>query len=846
MDDQPVQRDLRWQHQHRRDCPGGWFEPLRLWLDRDGAWQHRCVGEDRLHLCRLEHPANGLGTAYSPADTFTLGAANVTLYAQWTINTYTVSFDAQGGTPTPGNQTVAYGGLVTDPGAPTRTGYTFSGWYTAPTGGSLWTFATDTMGAADMTLYARWTVNNYTVSFDAQGGTPTPGNQTVAYGGLVTDPGAPTRTGYTFSGWYTAPTGGSLWTFATDTMGAADMTLYARWTANNYTVSFDAQGGSPTPGNQTVAYGGLVTDPGAPTRTGYTFSGWYTAPTGGSLWTFATDTMGAADMTLYAQWTIIGMYTVTYAGNGNTGGTAPVDGSSPYIFGSTVTVLGNTGALVKTGYTFAGWNTASDGSGTAYAPAATFVIGAADVILYARWTVNTYTVSFDAQGGTPTPGNQTVAYGGLVTDPGAPTRTGYTFGGWYTAPTGGSLWTFATDTMGAADMTLYARWTVNTYTVSFDAQGGSPTPGNQTVAYGGLVTLPSDPTYTGHTFNGWYTAPAGGSLWTFATDTMGAADMTLYAQWTINSYTVTYAGNGNTGGTAPVDGSSPYTFGSTVTVLGNTGALVKAGYTFAGWNTAADGSGTAYAPAATFVIGAANVTLYAQWTALPNHTVTFNANGGTGSMGNQVANVPTALTANAFTRTGYSFSGWNTAANGSGTNYADGAIYSFAADITLYAQWSALPNHAVTFNANGGTGTMSNQVTNVPTALTLNTFTRTGYSFNGWNTAVNGTGTAYANGAIYPFAADATLYAQWTALAGHTVTFNSNGGTGTMSPQTANVPTALTLNTFTRTRYSFSGWNTAANGTGTAYANGAAYSFAADITLYAQWRVYIYLPLILR
>ena len=198
----------------------------------------------------------------------------------------------------------------------------------------------------------------------------------------------------------------------------------------------------------------------------------------------------------------------------------------------------------------------------------------------------------------------------------------------------------------------------------------------------------------------------------------------------------------------------------------------------------------------------------------PNHTVTFNANGGTGSMSNQVANVPTALTLNTFTRTGYSFSGWNTLANGSGTAYADGATYSFAADVTLYAQWTALPNHTVTFNANGGTGSMSNQIANVPTALTLNAFTRAGYSFNDWNTLANGTGTTYANGATYSFAADITLYAQWTALPNHTVTFNSNGGTGSMSNQIANVPTALTLNAFTRAGYSFSGWNTLANGIG--------------------------------
>ena len=264
--------------------------------------------------------------------------------------------------------------------------------------------------------------------------------------------------------------------------------------------------------------------------------------------------------------------------------------------------------------------------------------------------------------------------------------------------------------------------------------------------------------------------------------------------------------------------------------------FTRIGYSFSGWNTVANGSGTAYADGAIYPF-AADITLYAQWTVLPNHTVTFNSNGGSGSMSPDVHNVPTALTLNTFTRTGYSFSGWNTAANGSGTAYADGAIYPFAADITLYAQWTVLPNHTVTFNSNGGSGSMSPQVANVPTALTLNTFTRAGYSFSGWNTAANGSGTAYADGATYSFAADITLYAQWTALPNHTVTFNSNGGSGSMSPQVANVPTALTLNTFTRTGYSFSGWNTAANGSGTAYADGATYSFAADITLYAQWTV---------
>ena len=291
-------------------------------------------------------------------------------------------------------------------------------------------------------------------------------------------------------------------------------------------------------------------------------------------------------------------------------------------------------------------------------------------------------------------------------------------------------------------------------------------------------------------------------------------------------HTVTFDNNGGSGTMTAQTANVPTTL--------TTNAFTRVGYSFSGWNTAANGSGTNYADGATYDFSA-NITLYAKWTALPNHTVTFDSNGGTGTMTAQTANVPTSLTLNTFTRTGYSFSGWNTAANGTGTSYANGAIYPFAADATLYAQWTALPNHTVTFNSNGGTGSMTPQTANVPTALTTNAFTRTGYSFSEWNTLANGTGTSYANGASYPFTADVTLYAQWTALPNHTVTFNANLGTGTMTPQTANVPTALTANAFTRAGYSFSGWNTAAGGGGTAYANGAIYPFAADATLYAQW-----------
>ncbi|RCW93404.1 List-Bact-rpt repeat protein [Winogradskyella arenosi] len=150
------------------------------------------------------------------------------------------------------------------------------------------------------------------------------------------------------------------------------------------------------------------------------------------------------------------------------------------------------------------------------------------------------------------------------------------------------------------------------------------------------------------------------------------------------TYSVTYNGNSNTGGATPTD-SNAYDPGDTVTVLGNTGALVNTCNSFNGWNTKADGSGTSYVASDTFTISD-NTTLYAQWTPTGN-TVTYNANGGTGTMSPQTNCSATNLTANAFTNSGFTFNSWNTAADGSGASYADEASYSFASDITLYAQW---------------------------------------------------------------------------------------------------------------------------------------------------------------
>jgi uncharacterized repeat protein (TIGR02543 family) len=157
----------------------------------------------------------------------------------------------------------------------------------------------------------------------------------------------------------------------------------------------------------------------------------------------------------------------------------------------------------------------------------------------------------------------------------------------------------------------------------------------------------------------------------------------------------------------------------------------------------------------------------------------------------------------------------------------------FSSQVT--AKGGSGTSYTVTFNANGGSGTMAAETDNVPTALSLNAFTRSGYTFTGWNTTATGTGSAYGDGATYPFTQSATLYAQWAADTSYTVTFNANGGSGTMAAETDNVPTALSLNAFTRSGYTFTGWNTTATGTGSAYGDGATYPFTQSATLYAQW-----------
>jgi outer membrane protein OmpA-like peptidoglycan-associated protein len=227
-------------------------------------------------------------------------------------------------------------------------------------------------------------------------------------------------------------------------------------------------------------------------------------------------------------------------------------------------------------------------------------------------------------------------------------------------------------------------------------------------------------------------------------------------------------------------------------------------------------------------------------------TVTFVANNGQGSMAPETNTAPTVLTPNVFTRSKHIFARWNTAANGSGASYANGAMFPFTTPTTLYAQWTATtkiaPIRKVTFDANGGSGSMSPESKNVLASLPSNQFTRVKFTFNDWNTAANGSGKSYADDGAYRFTKSTTLFAQWTAnktAATRVVTFKANGGRGSMTPETNKGTAALTANKFSRHGYAFAGWNTVGSGTGSSYVNHAIYRFNKSVILFAQWNVVI-------
>ena len=311
-------------------------------------------------------------------------------------------------------------------------------------------------------------------------------------------------------------------------------------------------------------------------------------------------------------------------------------------------------------------------------------------------------------------------------------------------------------------------------------------------------------------------------------------------------YTVSFNINGGNG-TAPA--AMTASAGSTIT-LPSGSVLSRSGYTFGGWNTSSAGTGTNYSAFAVYTV-TANITLYARWVAVANYTVTFNANGGSGTVPaaqSQSSGASITLpSGSGLSRSGYTFGGWNTNATGTGNNYSGGSAYTVSGNVILYARWIAVgtTTYTVTFNVNSGSGTAPAAMTaSSGASITLpggSGLTRSGYTFGGWNTDTSGAGTNYNAGSSYTVTGNVTLYARWIVVGTttYTVTYNINGGSGTApSTQTASSGSTITLSSgsgLTRTGYTFGGWNTSAAGTGINYPAGFSYTVSGNITLYAKW-----------
>ena len=698
-------------------------------------------------------------------DNMTLPAHDVTFTAQWTINKYTITFDTDGGSAIAAI-TQNYGTAIAKPADPTKTGYTFDGWdKTIPT----------TMPAGDMTIKAKWAANQYTVTFDSDGGSACD-SVSVTYDRPYGTLPKPTKEGYTFTGWYdnntliydttlyrtagdkkltahwgivsytitysvdnkilenvndTREFGARLdklytytktgytvseWTQSDGrqppaTMPAKQVYLYATTTPISYTISYQLNGGTnaeSNPASYTVESGEIKLA--APSREGYTFQGWKSGTTTEMAPVIAVGSIGSRSYE--AVWRV-NSHTLKYVLDGK-------ETTRTVNYGETVTV---TPPDAKTGYTFSGWKvegaTAKNGQ---------FTMPDNDVTITGGYTANTYTVKFNANGGNECE-DITVTYDGKYTDLPTTTRTGYTFDGWYD---GSTKVTADTDVKITADQTLTARWTANKYTVTFDANGGSACE-DITVTYGGKYpTLPA-PTKEGYTFKGWFDGETQVKSGTAVTITKG---QTLTARWGINTYTITYQVDGQTVKTESV------TYGEDIPAY----TYTKTGYDVSAWNSVVPKK-----------MPARNLTFTAT-TKVHQHSLTYMLDG---EMKSQApVNYGTAVAVQADpTKTGYTFSGWKV----SGAEPVYGKFTMPDNDVTITGSFSA-NTYTVTFNANGGEGSMADQsfTYDEKQALAANGFTRTGWRFTGWKLG----NTTYTDGqAVSNLTAEAngtvTLEAQW-------------------------------------------------------------------------------------
>ena len=808
----------------------------------------------------------GSGTLLSSAQVLTTSISNNTTYVAQYAPPITLTFDGQGGTPaiqtvTPVQVTGTYASALLQASVPIRSGYIFRGWFTTPNGsasGAQILPTTIVTTTTNQTLYAWWVPDpTVTITFVADGGSP---ELQVVSGRVVGSSYAPTFSavatpilpGYAFVGWFTAESGGTQIT-ASDEIPDTDTTLYAQWVElPTITITYLAQGGTPDGQIQTAVtgdtYGDATPAISIPTLPGYAFVGWFTEESGGTQIFPGTVVTTTTDQDLYAQWVSVTV-TITFNAAGGTPPLQVVSGLAPLT--SYGPVLSAITTPTQPGFTFEGWHDQPQGMGgstiTQYS-----LIPPTDSTVYAWWTPNpTITVTFDAQGGFPYYQVQTVTIGttyeGALTDVTTPTLDGSVFLGWFTTPSGtagGVQVINSTVVTATANQILYARWLAVTVTLYFDAQGG--TPGEQGVTgqsigdtYASALSVITEPTQVGYTFEGWNTEPDGSGDTITTSSVVPGENTTVYAQWTQDPpVTVTFDSQGGefdaglviNGSGETLSGNWALAYYSYVTVGGTFLQAMSATpdpypptsggpYSFGGWWTTPNGdnSGTQVLPSSTVWNPATpgGITLYVHWLTVPTVTLTFDGNGSTTAPATPATQVRRGVVtgddidASIFiqtpTRVGYNFIGWFTDPT-AGTEIEDTSTVPDT-DTTYYAQWAQIPPITVTFDSQGGEFDAADVINGSGETLSGNwafayydyaiaggTFMQAmsatpnpyppsnAFTFGGWWTAPDGpTGSGtqvLPTSTVWepdPFGS-ITLYAYWIAVQSVTITFDGVGG----------------------------------------------------------------------
>lgn len=551
--------------------------------------------------------SNGGATAYST----TIDTASVNV-----VNLYNVTFEVAEGSTVPPQQ-VYDGEMATEPTLiPEKEGYRFKGWYTDNTFETTFSFQAPI--TTDTIIYAKWdlimdsSISPISASFDKYSVNQADVEVAVALNGntllsitngeraLVEDSEyiVAENTAIIKKEYLAAQDNGVITlTFVFSAGANASLPISISDTTPRYQVIYDGNehsGGAVPVDNNEYVTGANVTvlgNPGNLVREGYRFVGWSTSPKLGEGTIYNPEdefTIENANVTLYAVW--LQVHTVTYDGNGNTSGVAPMDPNTYRPRLEFFIILGP-GNLEKEGHSFDGWNTQSNGEGNKLNIGGIYTVspGTTNVTLYAQWKINEYTVTFNTDGGT-TVEEQSIKHNDLAIKPDTPNKQGYTLVGWFKDIERLTEWKFETDKV-LEDTTLYAKWERNTYTVTFADYDGTILE-TVTVQHGEAAEAPAEPSREGHTFRGW-SVPL----------TNVTENVTAMAEYTVNRYTVRFESNGGSEVSSVTE-----SYGATLEAPEEP---TKEGHRFVGWYK--DEALTEAWAFAIEQIPAIDITLYAKW-----------------------------------------------------------------------------------------------------------------------------------------------------------------------------------------------------------------------------------------